>query len=42
MSDGPLSAIFSKDLAASYDEKFLKLTLMKDVLHLSIQVVLSE
>ncbi|QUM84779.1 MULTISPECIES: class I SAM-dependent methyltransferase [unclassified Moritella] len=42
MSDGPLSAIFSKDLAASYDEKFSKLAPMKDVLHLSIQVLLSD
>jgi len=42
MSDAQLSAIFSKDLATNYDEKFAKLAPMKDALHLSIRVLLSE
>jgi len=42
MSDAQLSAIFSKDLATSYDEKFAKLAPMKDALHLSIRILLSE
>jgi len=42
MSDEQLSAIFSKDLAASYDEKFAKLAPMKDALHLSIHILLSD
>jgi len=42
MSDEQLSAIFNKDLAASYDEKFAKLAPMKEVLHLSIRILLSE
>lgn len=42
MSDEQLSAIFSKDLAASYDEKFAKLAPMKDALHLSMRILLSD